>query len=160
LREYFSLYGNGVYCPDKDIGILIFGGRGSGKTTLARGLVEQYGFLHVGDDCVSIDSRNKTMSWGSNHVGGDRLALRSKGEQDHDEIIFIPREKRIYEARIDIGVYLSRICNMHPSGSGVDGTIDTWHYLENEKIPVINLEVSDTPRVTLERFVRRIIEYC
>lgn len=57
---------------------------------------------------------------------------------------------------IDVGVYLSRIGNMHPGGSGVDGTMNTWHYLEDEKIPIINLEVSDNPCVTLERLVKRI----
>jgi len=155
LRDYINVYGTGIYCPHKDKGILLFGSSGSGKTTLAHNLVEQHGFLHVGDDCLSIDTRSKKMSWGSIQLGGDRMELPGD-VAGKTQLIYVPKEKRLYEASINLGVYVSRLGNINTGRSCLDGTMDAWHYLEESKVPIIRLDVADRPRTTLEFLLKRI----
>jgi hypothetical protein len=155
VLEYTRLYGNGIYSPDLKKGVILFGGMCSGKTTLAYELVRNHGFLHIGDDCIAVDARG-IMSWGSMHLGGNRIALRHREQPDHAEVIDVPGNLRLFESTLDLGIYISRTGNP-VRGNGVDGTMDTWHYLENKSIPVERLDIRDCDiSKSIEELIRKI----
>ena len=110
-----SLFGNGIYCPESDTGVILLGTIGSGKSTLSYELVNNHGFKHIGDDNVQVNLESVSMSWGSNSLGPWFIAKRPSTdlEELHDGMRFEYEKKeicdtrRVFDASINLGVYLN-----------------------------------------------------
>ncbi len=139
-EDYVTLYGNGLYYPKKDKGILLVGSTNAGKSTIAYELVMNYCFLFVGDDFVSLHKKSNTFSWGSMQMGSDRVALCVSGEVRDIEI---PHDRIKSEAHLDLAVFIEKIsydvnsfdCNMRAGA--------TLSYLDDAKIPVKRFRIKE-----------------
>jgi len=138
--EYIALYGNGIYCPKRDKGILLFGNTGCGKTTLTHELILNYGFLLVGDDCVTYWIDAQRMSWGSMNLGGNRLAIRKSDVRDHSEVIYLPDGAHVDSARLNRGIHLKRDCRFSDYLTA-QYACDTEMHLNKLNIPIDELVV-------------------
>ncbi|MFH1064229.1 MAG: AAA family ATPase [Candidatus Woesearchaeota archaeon] len=148
--NFTSLFGNGLYYPKIDTGILLVGMPGSGKSTLSYKLTQNHGFLHIGDDVVSFNHNGQKISWGSNHNGPDQLDLRplpvsTEGiiEDNYETVQILPIQ-RVYEAKLDLAIMLRKQIYPHiPSQPGYYA-YETLEFLKTQDIPIEEVRVTES----------------